>query len=265
MMLKSMVGFAMVFALLSAFAQDFKKSYPIIPPVDGPAKPDAPGAPAIPRMHMPGGGDIRIVIEHVSGSLKVSGYDGKTVEITAKKKGPDREKIEINDRSLGNRIDLFISAPALGLRRSQIECEVRVPKSEKFNFWLVTAGDVTVSKVGGRIWAKSDRGNVDVREIQGLVSAFSGSGNVKVELDSVEERSNMRFSSISGNVHVVVPRNFDALVEISSRSGFLKSDFPIDIREARYGPGRSGRGKLGDGRNVLFMRSEFGHVSLARK
>ena len=218
MMLKSMVGFAMFFALLPAFAQDFKKSYPIPPPADGTAKPGVPGAPVIPGIHMPGGGDIRIVIEHVSGNLKVSGYDGKTVEITAKKKGPNRDKIEISDRSFGNRIDLFISSPVWGLRPSEIECEVRVPKSEKFNFWLATSGDVTVSKVGGRIWAKSDRGNVDVREIEGLVSAFSGSGNVKVELHSVEERSNMRFSSISGNVHVVVPRNFDALVEISSEA-----------------------------------------------
>ncbi len=75
----------------------------------------------------------------------------------------------------------------------------------------------------------------------------------------------MTFRSISGNVEVSAPSNLDALVDMSTASGMLKTDFPIDVQERRYGPGREARGRLGSGKQILWINSQSGRVSLIQK
>jgi DUF4097 and DUF4098 domain-containing protein YvlB len=84
-------------------------------------------------------------------------------------------------------------------------------------------------------------GNVDVKDVSGLVSASAVSGNVTVEIRSLEGAGDMKFAAVSGNVTVKAPANLDADIEMSSVSGSLKTDFPIEVQERRYGPGRSAR------------------------
>jgi DUF4097 and DUF4098 domain-containing protein YvlB len=74
----------------------------------------------------------------------------------------------------------------------------------------------------------------------------------------------MKFSSVSGNVAVRAPASLDADIEMSSVSGSLKTDFPIEIQERRYGPGRSARGRLGGGASNLRITSVSGRISLTR-
>jgi DUF4097 and DUF4098 domain-containing protein YvlB len=88
---------------------------------------------------------------------------------------------------------------------------------------------------------------------------------VKIEMGEGQDRNNMSFSSISGNIDISAPSNLDALVEMSSASGILKTDFPLEIQESRYGPGRSARGRLGKGKQILHIRSVTGRVSLIQK
>ena len=72
----------------------------------------------------------------------------------------------------------------------------------------------------------------------------------------------MKFSSVSGNVNVTLPGNLDAEVQMSSLSGSLKTDFPIEVKERRYGPGRSAQGRVGNGSRTLNVSAVSGSVSL---
>jgi hypothetical protein len=239
---KSILGLAIVFSLPMAFAQDFKKSF-----------------------DLSAGGQIEIWNFH--GDLKVTGYTGSSVEVTAYKKGPDRDVMEINDRSFGNRIVVFPAPKQFDRGNASVDFEVRVPSSIQYNFSRLSSftGNVEVSNIIGRLRAESVRGNVEVKDVRGLVSASSVSGNVSVELDKDTGRNNMRFSSISGNIRVRAPSNLDAFVDMSSASGLLRTDFPIEVQEARYGPGRSARGRLGSGMQMLRISSVSGQVSLIQK
>lgn len=242
MMLKGAAGIAVLFTLQVALAQDFRKNY-----------------------DLPPGGQIEIV--NVLGDIKVIGYDGRRVEVTGVKTGAKRASVQIDDFSSGNRIAIFTRYLPFHRGDAGVEFELRVPKSIAYNFTLISpfGGDVAASNVNGRLWAKSDRGNVQVREVGGKVSATSISGNVIAEIGRTQMPSHMRFSSVSGNIDVVAPPNLDALVNMSSSSGPLRSDFPIDIQELRYGAGRLGRGKLGSGRQILDISSVSGRVSLVQK
>jgi hypothetical protein len=243
MMRTSVIGFAILFSLRLAIAQDFQKNYDL----------------------RPGG---QILIGNFLGDITVTGYSGSSVEVKAYTKGPDRQAIRINDLSFGNRIELAPLYPRFHSGQSTVNFEVRVPESVPFNFDRLSSfnGKVVVSNVIGRLRADSQRGNVEVKDVRGLVSATSVSGDVVVEIKRVQDRSNMRFRSISGNVVVSAPANLDALIEMSSESGMLRTDFPIDVQERRYGPGREARGKLGSGRQMfLWNNSNSGRVSLLQK
>jgi hypothetical protein len=242
MMRTCLISIALTFGLQLGTAQDFQKSY-VLPP----------------------GGQI--LIGNILGDVKVEGYKGDTIEVVAKKKGPDQDQVEIRDRSFQDRIDLHSVYRTPGAGNASVDFVVRVPSSIPYNFSRISSfsGKVEVSNVIGRLRAESVRGEVEIRCVSGLMSASSHSGNVSVEVDQAEGRNNMRFSSISGNVNVRAPAGLDALVDMSSISGLLKTDFPIEIQERRYGSGRSARGRLGAGKQVLFMTSVSGIVSLIQK
>jgi hypothetical protein len=242
MMRTGFVSLAIAFSLQLGLAQDFRKSYTIAP-----------------------GGQISV--GNILGYVKVTGYRGDSIEVVAYKKGPERDQVEIHDGSFGDRIELHPVYPPFHTGNTIVDFEIRVPISVAYNFSRLSSfsGNVEISHVIGGIRADSVRGNVEIKDVSGLVSASSHSGNVSVEIDGAQGRSNMRFSSISGNITVRAPAGLDALIDMSSMSGQLKTDFPIEIQEHRYGPGRSARGRLGDGRQILHMTSVSGIVSLISK
>jgi hypothetical protein len=238
------VGLALtvIMGVIVLQAQDFRRSYEL----------------------SPGG---QIVIINVLGDIKVTGYKGTGVEVVAFKKGPERDLIEIADNSFGTRIDLHPVYPKFHSGTSSVDFEVKVPDGARYNFSRLStfSGKIEVANVRGRLRAENVRGDVAVKDVHGLISAASVSGNVRVEIDHAAERNNMRFSSISGDINVQAPADLDALIDMSSQSGLLRTDFPIEVQEQRYGPGRSARGKLGSGMQIIFISSVSGRVNLVQK
>jgi hypothetical protein len=208
-----------------------------------------------------------IIIENVVGDIVVKGYKGDEIEAQASKKGADRDLIEILDTSIGNRIEIRIRPTQFQRMDATVDFEIRVPNSIEYNFARLSSfgGNVEVSNVIGQLRAESVRGNVELSDVKGLVSASSFSGNVRMDIGKSQGRNNMRFSSVSGNIYISAPSDLDALVDMSSSSGVLKTDFPLEIQESRYGPGRSARGRLGTGKQILRVRSVTGRVSLNQK
>jgi len=224
-----------------SIAQDFQKTYSIS-----------------------SGGQVRIAT--VSGDVAVTGYDGDTIVVHGYKDGRDRDRVQIEDASAGDRVDLRVRYPESCNCDASVRFEVRVPRAVNYNFERIASvsGNVQVENITGRLKAEAVSGNVGVRDVSGLVSASAVSGNVTVEIRSLEGAGDMKFSAVSGNVTVKAPANLDADIEMSSVSGALKTDFPIEVQERRYGPGQSARGRLGAGSRNLRISSVSGRVSLTR-
>jgi hypothetical protein len=221
-------------------AQDFQKTYQLSP-----------------------GGVIKI--GNISGDIRVAAYDGAGVVVTATKVGSDRDRISIEDASMEDRIEIKVRYPQGGTGDASVEFEVKVPRSTKYNFEKLysVSGSISVSGVAAQMRAETVSGNVDVLDVSGVVSASTVSGNITVEIRKVDG-GDMRFRSVSGNVNVKAPPNLDADVEMSTISGGLKTDFPIEVTEPRYGPGRSAKGRIGSGARNLHIRSVSGRVSLLK-
>jgi DUF4097 and DUF4098 domain-containing protein YvlB len=255
----NLVG-AAVFCLAAgagASAQDFQKSYNL-------------------------GEGAAVQIANVSGDIELKGYDGSALVVNAYKQGRDREMVEVVDESTPGRVQLRASYPRNCQCDASVRFEVRVPRSSGLSFdkistasgnlhaegftgrvTLATAsGDVSVRRVGGEIKASSASGTVRVSDSTGTVNANSASGDVEVELTRVDGGGDMRFSSASGDVHVRMPSNIDAQVSMSTVSGSIETNFPIEVKTSRYGPGSRAQGQLGSGSRTLKLSSASGNISL---
>ena len=237
-----MIGLTVFFSFQLAMARDFHRNYTL-----------APGG--------------QVFIENVLGDIIVKGYKGDSIEIAGNKKGDGSDLIEILDNSSENRIELRIRPQQFPGSNARVDFEVRVPDSVEYNFTRVFSfsGNVSIDGVAGRLRAESVRGSVALKDVKGLVSASSFSGNISVDIGKTQERGNIMVSSISGNIDVSASSDLDALVDIYCSSGLLRTDFPLEIQELRYGPGRSARGRLGTGMQNLHIRSVTGRVNLIKK
>ncbi|HEY7545604.1 MAG TPA: DUF4097 family beta strand repeat-containing protein [Blastocatellia bacterium] len=238
-----MVVAAMVLGLAlagAAAAQDFQKNYNL-------------------------GANGQIRIGNISGDVEVTGYNGSAVIVTAYKEGRDRDVVEIEDRSSASRVDVRARYPE-NCRRCDVSVrfEVKVPQSMSFDFDGISSvsGNVKIRSVTGSLRASSVSGTVRIEDVTGTVSASSVSGNVEVDINRLEGTDDMKFSSVSGNVNVRMPEGLDAQVSMSTLSGALDTDFPVEVKEKRYGPGRSASGRVGDGSRQLHMSSVSGNISL---
>ncbi len=238
--LSALLLFGLILLVTTTSAQDFQKTYAIS-----------------------AGGHIKV--RNISGDVTVTGYDGNSIVVTAVKEGRDRDLVNIEDRSTGDMIDLAVRYPQKGNANASVDFDIRVPRSAEYNFDRISSvsGNVQVAGVMGRLKVESVSGNVDVRGVSGVVSASAVSGDVNVDLAKAGS-GNMKFSSVSGNVLVRAPGNLDADIDMSTISGGLKTEFPMEINEPRYGPGRSARGRLGTGTFSLRITTVSGRVSLLR-
>jgi len=229
------------FLRIPAQAQDFQRSYAVA-----------------------AGGHVRV--GNISGDVIVTGYNGDTIMIRGQKEGRDRDRVQVEDLSSGDRVDVRVKYPESCNCDASVRFEVSVPQSVRYNFERLSSvsGSVEVTGVAGQLKAESVSGDVQIKDISGQVSASTVSGNVNVEFSRIDGSASMKFSSVSGNVSVRAPGELDADIEMSTVSGSLKTDFPIEVLERRYGPGRSARGRLGSGASNLRITTVSGRVSLIR-
>ncbi len=225
----------------TASAQDFQKTYNV----------------------GPGG---RIVVTNMSGDVTVRGYNGSSVVVTAKKTGRDRDRVEIEDSSAGDRVEVGAKYPRHCNCDASVDFVVEVPNGLSLKFEKISSmsGNVAISDVTGDVHASSMSGDVRVGDVSGTVNATAMSGDVTVDIARLEGAGDMSFTAMSGNVEVRLPSDAGAEVSLRTTSGDIKTDFPISIREAKYGSGASADGQIGDASRRLTMRSMSGDVRLLR-
>lgn len=255
--LSAVAALLLVASAPEVFAQDYQKSY---------------------RLNA---GDT-VSVKNVSGDVNITGHEGNSVTVSAFKEGRDRDQVEVVDESGAGRVSLSVKYPRECNCDASVRFELRVPRGVRLNFDRVStasgnirlkgatgdvkvstaSGDVTVEDVAGEINASTASGNVSVRNVAGTVSASSASGDVRADIARLEGTGDMKFSTASGDVDVRLPSNLDADVHLSTVSGTLKTNFPLEVKEREHGPGSSARGQLGGGTRRLRISSASGDVSL---
>lgn len=227
--------------------------------------------------------DNSIRIKNASGDVIVRGTEGNRIRVRGIKEGRDREQVEVKDDSNDDGVDLGVKYNCRNCNAS-IRFEVEVPRGMRLRYDEIStasgnvsvsditgrlgassaSGDVKIEDVRGTVEADSASGNVTVEDVAGEVSAETASGNVAVRIKQLTGDGDMRYSSASGNVEVTMPADINADVKLSTMSGSVKTDFPLEVARKQFGPGESAEGKLGSGGRKLRLSTASGNVKLMR-
>ena len=124
------------------------------------------------------------------------------------------------------------------------------------------SGDIEIEETGpGDVDLHTGSGNINVRGIQGGFHAEAGSGDITAE---GTQRGAWEIRTGSGNVHVRLPGNaaFDA--DVSTSSGTVNVDSPIEMTvQGRIQESRKNiRGKVRGGGPLLSVRTGSGDVHI---
>jgi hypothetical protein len=227
---------------------------------------------------LPAGQWVRV--HNINGDVRVTAVDGDRVDVVGiRRGGSDWEGDDVRAEVHEGRDGVTICAlwgedsycdergshvESHGRReRGRIDFEVRLPRRLKLSANSVS-GHVEASGVGDEVHAASVSGNVRLDHVRApSVTATSVSGDVDVSVDALTGDGDLRFTSVSGNVSLQLPRSLDADVRLKTVSGELDSEFPLTI-----GPGQSriGRrtvtGRIGRGGRELILTTVSGDVRL---
>ena len=229
---------------------------------------------------LPAGQWVRV--HNINGNVSVTGVDGDRVEVVGvRRRGSgdwDGEEVRVDVREGGGGVticalwgpDSYCDEGGMHGEmhghgpRDRIDFEVRLPRRLKLSANSVS-GDVRVSGVGDEVRAHSVSGDVRLDHVRApSIDARSVSGDVEASVDALTGNGDLRFTSVSGNVSLELPRSLDADVTLKTVSGELDSDFPLVIRgPARMGPGRhTVTGTIGRGGRELMLTTVSGDVRL---
>jgi hypothetical protein len=211
------------------------------------------GDPAVVRFEVvPEGGSVTICAIWYEGSCTEDGQ----------KSGPKRDR----DDERGNDVSVTftVKVPAgVKLDAIGVSSDVNVTGATAGISANSVSGDVTLNDVSGDIKVNSVSGKVKVIGAStGSIHANSVSGDVEIGVDQLTGGGDFDFSTVSGDVEITLPANLDAVVEMSTLSGDLRSDFPMTTQGDRRN--RTIEGRIGSGGRVLRFHSVSGNVTLRR-
>lgn len=116
-----------------------------------------------------------------------------------------------------------------GREEGDIDLRVAVPGNLQVSANSIS-GDVSVDGAQGDVRAHTVSGDVKLQHLRASsLTANSVSGDVEAQLDALTGRGDLAFRSVSGDVTLEVPHNFDADLQLSTVSGDLSSDFPVTL------------------------------------
>ncbi|HEX8360942.1 MAG TPA: DUF4097 family beta strand repeat-containing protein [Longimicrobium sp.] len=150
----------------------------------------------------------------------------------------------------------------------RVDFTVRVPAGVRFAGRTVQ-GDVRAEGMRGPVSASTVSGGVDV-QTSDVAEASTVSGHVRVSMGRLPRDGSMRFSTVSGDVRLILPADAGAELRANTVSGEIDTDFPMRMEASSRGSswvrvGQRVRGTIGRGGPVLEISTVSGDIELRRR
>jgi hypothetical protein len=221
----------------------------------------------------PGG---RIEIKNISGDVRASFTSGSEVEVHAIKTSQDSDlnsvTIEVVQHAGGVTIcavypDVPGRAPNecrpgldgnMSSRDNDVSVDftLRVPAGVQF-VGRVMSGDVLAEDLRSDAFASTVNGKVSLTTT-GVAEASSTYGSVSAAIGRADPGRDLAFRTIYGDVTVRIPADTNADVLVSSNTGRINSDFPLE------GTSTHRFGTLGSGGPNLWLSTVDGRIDLQK-
>ena len=198
------------------------------------------------------GGEGKLVINIIDGSITVNGYDGDEVVISAmasqkksyKSKSKNKDKGKYSDKASSKDGMKRITENGLAYTVEEInntvyvkytpggqmiDFEVKVPRNFSLDLKTVNAGTITVDGVNGTHEASNTNGKITMTNVGGSVVADALNQDITVAFKTITPNTTMMFTSLNGDLDITFPNNLKANIDARSEFGNVYTDFEIEI------------------------------------
>jgi DUF4097 and DUF4098 domain-containing protein YvlB len=210
----------------------------------------------------------RLEVENVTGSIHVTGYDGREVQLavnetfradTKEKLDQATKEIKLDIATQGDTLRIFVDGPyrckcgdgssTNFSRRSagydfRHEFEIRVPRDTEVYLRNVNGGPVKVENIAGNYDVENINGGVEMLEAAGSGRAYSLNGGLKVVFRR-NPREASYFGSLNGQVDLLFQPDLSADLRMKTFNGHIYSDFDVTSL-----PGRAATAERRNGKQV---------------
>lgn len=184
----------------------------------------------------------QLVLQQIEGSIRVSGYSGKTVKVKATFKGSGDEKEPeemengmkrirtVSGKVTGEESDNTVFIRNKGWNRI-VDFDIQVPENFSLKLKTVNNGEITVNGLNGTFEISNVNGSIRLSAIAGAVTADSINGDIVVFFREVDPAASMAFSSLNGDLDVRFPEDLKASIKARSDWGDVFTDFDLNLEK----------------------------------
>jgi DUF4097 and DUF4098 domain-containing protein YvlB len=110
-----------------------------------------------------------------------------------------------------------------------VQLDIQVPVRTSLVLSATNDGDIVVDGVDGELELNNTNGAVTATKVSGTVIAHALNDDVKVTMTRAGTKP-MSFTSLNGDIDVVLPADIKANVRMQTGNGEVYSDFNIDLQ-----------------------------------
>lgn len=188
-----------------------------------------------------------------TGSITVTAYNGSEVivdtgDVEFQTPPEDDERMHGLRQIGGTGMNLTTNGDenAIEVARSwnnDVTLNIQVPVNTSISIGgSVTSGDITVTGVTGQIEVRTLDGDITLDRISGSVVANTLDGEILAVFDRVDADKPLSFTTLDGDVDVMLPADIKASVKLSTMDGTIGTDF--DIQQDTTGEAREAERNL---------------------
>jgi DUF4097 and DUF4098 domain-containing protein YvlB len=225
-----------------------------------------------------------LVVNNISGPVKIEGWTGNHIEVHYVKqargrKALDELRIEIKEEGENLRIrpiypvsararfgsvSFEVKVPA-GLKELEVhnisgQIEIRNLASDVAQKLETVSGSISTER-SGDLWIKSISGSLDFAFAGRSLQARSISGRVGGKIRALEPGGSAELETVSGAVELEAFPGMDATLHLSSVSGSISCDFPVQISEKKE---HRLEGRIGQGSSSLNIKTVSGSIRIGQ-
>ena len=207
-----------------------------------------------------------VEIDNVKGSIRVTGYNGSSVEMIANKtiraSSQDRldtakQDVKLDIKENAGTINIYVDQP--GHEHSTnfssrshwanhgyevgFDFELRVPSEAAVHLWTVNDGEISVQNIAGDFDVHNINGGIEMSGLSGSGEAKTINGPVKIEFKG-NPTTDSSFSSLNGDIQVTFRPDLAADLRYKTVNGGVYTDFQINTLPASPGTPEKRNGKF---------------------
>jgi hypothetical protein len=204
-------------------------------------------------LEWPAGATHALELSNISGSVRITGYDGRAVELVAVRTGLDRRgfspaealaAVHMDMRTGTSGIVVCADAEHCGCEsdtwsdrgrrdrdRPQVEVafELRVPRDTTLRACTINGKELTVDGLSGGFDVSNVNGALRLTNMSGTGSATTVNGDVTAEFTK-NPTGDESFKTVNGDIDVRYPADLSADLRMKTMNGGMFTDFDVTAR-----------------------------------